>query len=333
MSGKDAIKYKKTIYVLLLIFILLTGAIAILVFKRKTEPALGDKTADLQSSSPTVAVSPNIAPVISEPEEEIITASPAPKWQSFAYPPLKGELNHSEDEDYRYSSENGAMDIKLWGTEDLEDYETRPLLLCLHGSLLSGLEDGATLAARQYNEAVGQGLVSGDKFIILAPLNSADDGKYNTQLDLLKDLTDHIAAVYHCDLERIYIAGNSNGAEGAVKALNEYGDYFAAAVLFDGMYTIGKRAAEVPVYEISAYYDSDVRANYNDLIWLNGTAFYTDLSPGTSLWQDHTVENYWKLFSIEKNEYTLYSEAPDASGFERNGLLFWLLQYKKEVLS
>ena len=99
------------------------------------------------------------------------------------------------------------------------------------------------------------------------------------------------------------------------------------------MYTIGKRAAEVPVYEISAYYDSDVRANYNDLIWLNGTAFYTDLSPGTSLWQDHTVENYWKLFSIERNEYTLYSEAPDASGFERNGLLFWLLQYKKEVLS
>ena len=37
MSGKDAIKNKKTIYVLLLIFILLTGAIAILVYKRKTE--------------------------------------------------------------------------------------------------------------------------------------------------------------------------------------------------------------------------------------------------------------------------------------------------------
>ena len=104
MSGKDAIKYKKTIYVLLLIFILLICAIAFLVFKRITEHAPVDTAADLQSSSPTLAVSPYTDPVLPEPEEVIITATPAPKWQSFAYPPLKGELSHSGDEDYRYSS-------------------------------------------------------------------------------------------------------------------------------------------------------------------------------------------------------------------------------------
>ena len=79
MSGKDAIKKKKTIYVLLLIFILLIGAIAFLVYKRKTEPAPGEKAADLKYSSPTVTVSPYTAAVSPEPEEEIITASPAPK--------------------------------------------------------------------------------------------------------------------------------------------------------------------------------------------------------------------------------------------------------------
>ena len=39
----------------------------------------------------------------------------------------------------------------------------------------------------------------------------------------------------------IYLAGNSNGVEGAVKAMNEFGNSFAAAVLFDGMYTVGKK--------------------------------------------------------------------------------------------
>ena len=174
-------------------------------------------TTSVETSPPTIQNSfpEPTAPAETDPPQETLPTEPSLGISAGAYPmKYENPENGSYMEYYAFIPENAS--------------ENMPLVIFLHGD--GEVNRFSTLESNSLMVSVRE--LYGDRFpfIAISPCTRIESWTDWPIPDTLMKLIEEVVETYAIDKEHIILTGHSRGAVGVWHMINNYGDYFSAAV-------------------------------------------------------------------------------------------------------
>ena len=208
--------------------------------------------------------------------------------------------------------EDPGFTFQYWLNVPDKATEGMPLLIFLHGGC-NVHDPNAVLGYKQVNYAIKE--FKGEPFIYLAPVNPTNDWHTDPNVTkALKALLDQTVKDFKIDKKRIYVMGFSMGAIEVWNIVNNYPDYFAAAVPMS--------CCALPNNKETNFLTTKIRA-ISGTVDINNEGYYNQCM--TSF-----VNKINKAGGkADKDTYTGQSHSTISAAIKYDELFTWLLKQKK----
>lgn len=211
-------------------------------------------------------------------------------------PALLGNLSYGSFNTYTFTGSNGVkVDYYLYLPDYGKEVTDLPVMIYMHGGSAHGTGISGWTSMGLTNKILKQEVTPPG--IVICPYIRNFEGD-NIGM-VIKELTDHVVNTYNADPNKITVSGHSYGAITAYRMINQYPDYFAAAVPISGWDKVTDSFGNVKVWAFHGSNDegsgqcsySGALNQLNKINSMGGTALmHTFQGAGHGWVQNYTFE-------------------------------------------